>query len=87
MHADARPAYSPENRSPNAGKAIAIATLVLLVIGALATLLVVLNRGRSGIETPPQIIDPSGGYNRSSAPADAGKTDSSPGPAPAPARQ
>jgi hypothetical protein len=64
MHADARPEYSPENRSPNAGKFIAVATLVLLVLGALATLAVVLTRGRSGIETPPQIIDPRSGYDR-----------------------
>lgn len=64
MHAEARPEYSPENRSPNAGKFIAIATFVLLVVGALATLVVVLNRGKSGIQTPPQIIDPQSGYDR-----------------------
>jgi hypothetical protein len=68
MHADARPEYSPENRSSSAGKIIAIATLTLLILGSLATLLVVLNRGRSGIDTPPQIIDPRGGYNRAETP-------------------
>lgn len=65
MHAEARPEYSPENRSAKAGKFIAIATLALLILGTLATVLVVLNRGRSGIDTPPQIIDPQSGYNRS----------------------
>jgi hypothetical protein len=67
MHAEVRPEYSPENRSPNAGKFIAVATLTLLILGALATLLVVLNRGSSGIQTPPQIIDPRSGYDRSGA--------------------
>jgi hypothetical protein len=67
MHAEARPEYSPENRSPTAGKFIAVATLTLLILGALATLLVVLNRGSSGIQTPPQIIDPKSGYDRSGA--------------------
>jgi hypothetical protein len=65
MHAEARPEYSPENRSAKAGKLIAIATLALLILGTLATILVVVNRGRSGIDTPPQIIDPQSGYNRS----------------------
>jgi hypothetical protein len=59
-----RPDYSPENRSQRAGRIIAIATLAMLVFGALATLAVVLTRGRSGIQTPPQIINPSPGYGR-----------------------
>ena len=64
-----RPDYSPENRSQRAGKFIAIATLAMLVFGALATLAVVLTRGRSGIQTPPQIINPSTGYGRGGAAA------------------
>ena len=79
MQAERRPEYSPENRSPKVGKFIAVATLAMLVLGTLATIAVVLNRGRSGIQTPPQIIDPSGGYNRGGAPA--------PTPAPAAAPQ
>lgn len=47
-----RPDFAPENRSPNAGKFVAIAVLALLVAGGLATLVVVLTRGSSGI-TPP----------------------------------
>jgi len=84
MHAEVRPEYSPENRSPNAGKFIAVATLTLLILGALATLLVVLNRGRSGIDTPPQIIDPASGYDRSGVGATPPAADA---PASAPAAQ
>lgn len=51
-----RPDYAPENRSPNGGKFVAIGVFALLVIGGLATLVVVLTRGRSGIVPPPQQI-------------------------------
>jgi hypothetical protein len=64
MHGRNRPDYSPENRSQRAGKVIAIVTLAMLILGGLATLAVVLTRGRSGIQTPPQIINPSAGYGR-----------------------
>jgi len=51
-----RPSYAPENRSPNGGKILAIGTFVLLLLGGLATLIVVLMRGSSGITPPPQVI-------------------------------
>lgn len=65
MQGTDRPDYSPENRSQRAGKVIAVVTLAMLVFGGLATFAVVLTRGRSGIQTPPQIISPSPGYGRS----------------------
>ncbi len=51
-----RPHYAPENRSPNGGKILAIGTFALLLLGGLATLVVVLTRGSSGITPPPQEI-------------------------------
>ncbi|MCE2885611.1 MAG: hypothetical protein LW806_12030 [Planctomycetaceae bacterium] len=51
-----RPHYAPENRSPNGGKFLAIGTFALLLLGGLATLVVVLTRGSSGITPPPQVI-------------------------------
>jgi hypothetical protein len=71
-----RPSYAPENRSARAGKILAVGTFVALLLGGLATLLVVLTRGRSGIDTPPQIIDSRTGYRTNDAPA--------PAPAPKP---
>lgn len=64
-----RPSYAPENRSERAGRILAVGTFAALLLGALATLLVVLNRGRSGIDTPPQIIDSRTGYRSSDTPA------------------
>lgn len=63
-----RPSYAPENRSERAGRILAIGTFAALLLGALATLLVVLTRGSSGIQTPPQIIDSRTGYPSSDAP-------------------
>lgn len=51
-----RPDYAPENRSPNGGKFVAIGVFALLLVGGLATLIVVLTRGSSGIVPPPQVI-------------------------------
>ncbi|MFM7260310.1 MAG: hypothetical protein ACKO3W_06865 [bacterium] len=51
-----RPDYAPENRSPNGGKFLAIGTFVLLLLGGLATLVIVLTRGSSGIVPPPQVV-------------------------------
>ena len=51
-----RPDFAPENRSSSAGKLVAVAVFALLVIGGLATLVVVLTRGSSGITPPPQTI-------------------------------
>jgi hypothetical protein len=51
-----RPDYAPENRSNSAGKFAAIAIVSLLVLGALASLVVVLTRGSSGITPPPPKI-------------------------------
>ena len=56
MQADPRPDFAPENRSPNAGKVVAVAVLALLLAGGLATLVVVLMRGSSGIVPPPPKI-------------------------------
>lgn len=56
MNAPARPDFAPENRSSSAGKLVAIAVFALLVAGGLATLVVVLTRGSSGITPPPQQI-------------------------------
>lgn len=56
MNASGRPDFAPENRSATAGKTIAIVVLALLVFGGLATLVVVLTRGSSGITPPPQVI-------------------------------
>jgi hypothetical protein len=44
-----RPSYAPENRSPNAGKFVAIAVFTLLLLGTFASIIVVLTRGSSGI--------------------------------------
>ncbi|MDI9402838.1 MAG: hypothetical protein QM516_03095 [Limnohabitans sp.] len=54
--AQSRPHYAPENRSPNAGKFIAVAVFALLILGGMATLVVVLTRGSSGITPPAQKI-------------------------------
>jgi hypothetical protein len=51
-----RPDYAPENRSPNGGKFVAIGVFALLLLGGLATLIVVLTRGSSGIVPPAQVI-------------------------------
>jgi hypothetical protein len=51
-----RPDYAPENRSKNGGKFVAIGVFALLLVGGLATLIVVLTRGNSGIVPPPQVI-------------------------------
>lgn len=56
MHDSTRPDFAPENRSSNAGKAVAVAVFALLILGGLATLVVVLTRGSSGITPPPQQI-------------------------------
>ena len=48
----ARPNYAPENRSAGAGKFIAVAVFALLVLGALATLVVVMTRGRTQFANP-----------------------------------
>ncbi len=57
MHSPtSRPDYAPENRSPNGGKFVAIGVFALLVVGGLATLVVVLTRGSSGIVPPQQQI-------------------------------
>ncbi|MEY5061697.1 MAG: hypothetical protein RIS45_1618 [Planctomycetota bacterium] len=58
MNATQRPDFAPENRSQNAGKVVAIAVFALLLLGGLATLVVVMTRGSSGI-TPPQQTIPS----------------------------
>jgi hypothetical protein len=51
-----RPTYAPENRSANAGKLVAIIVFTLLLLGAVASLVVVLTRGSSGIVPPVQEI-------------------------------
>lgn len=56
MHADTRPDFAPENRSQSAGKFVAIAVFALLMLGGLATLVVVMTRGNSGITPPPAKI-------------------------------
>jgi len=55
-NAPARPDYAPENRSKNAGKIVAISVFALLLLGGLATLVVVMTRGSSGITPPKQQI-------------------------------
>ena len=55
-HAPQRPDFAPENRSSSAGKIVAVAVFALLLLGGLATLVVVLTRGSSGIVPPPQEI-------------------------------
>ncbi|MFZ9880432.1 MAG: hypothetical protein ACO3QC_03415 [Phycisphaerales bacterium] len=47
-----RPSFAPENRSSKAGKIVAVAVFALLLLGGLATLIVVLNRGSAGIVQP-----------------------------------
>ena len=59
MNAATRPDFAPENRSQNAGKFVAIAVFALLLLGGLATLVVVMTRGSSGITPPAQKIPPS----------------------------
>lgn len=53
-----RPSFAPENRSRGAGRFIAVAVFALLLLGSLATLVVVMTRGRSGIEV--ERLDPRG---------------------------
>ena len=53
---DPRPHYAPENRSKNGGKLVAIGVFALLLLGGLATLVVVMTRGSSGIVPPPAKI-------------------------------
>ena len=55
-NAPARPDYAPENRSNKAGKLVAVAVFALLLLGGLATLVVVMTRGSSGITPPKQQI-------------------------------
>ena len=54
MNAPSRPDFAPENRSSSAGKLVAVSVFALLILGGLATLVVVLTRGSSGITPPPQ---------------------------------
>ena len=56
MESPQRPDFAPENRSQNAGKIVTIAVFALLLLGGLATLVVVMTRGSSGITPPPQKI-------------------------------
>ena len=53
-----RPDFAPENRSRGAGRFIAVSVFALLLLGGLATLVVVMTRGRSGIEV--ERLDPRG---------------------------
>lgn len=69
-----RPDFAPENRSSRAGKIVAISVFALLLLGGLATLLVVLNRGSSGF------VPPVPGYGQEPDSGDAGG--GSPQPAP-----
>lgn len=75
MNAPSRPDFAPENRSSSAGKLVAVSVFALLILGGLATLVVVLTRGSSGITPPPQEIPSSrqvlsGEAKRGDAPAD-----------------
>jgi hypothetical protein len=56
--APARPDFAPENRSRGAGKFIAVSVFALLLLGGLATLAVVMTRGRSGVDV--ERLDPRG---------------------------
>lgn len=80
-----RPDYAPENRSKNGGKFVAIGVFALLLVGGLATLIVVLTRGNSGIVPPPQVIpsarDVVAPETNAAAP-NAGETDAVPSTAP-----
>ena len=53
-----RPDFAPENRSRGAGRFIPVSVFALLLLGGLATLVVVMTRGRSGIEV--ERLDPRG---------------------------
>ena len=62
-----RPDFAPENRSAGAGKIVAVSVFALLLLGALATLVVVLTRGRTkfadpdaGLARPPAEMQPAG---------------------------
>jgi hypothetical protein len=81
---DPRPHYAPENRSKNGGKFVAIGVFALLLLGGLATLVVVLTRGSSGIVPPPQTVPSARDIVAPEAP-DAG-SDARADPAPAPAQ-
>ena len=65
-----RPDFAPENRSPNAGKFIAVLVFALLLAGAAASLVVVLTRGSRGIEPGRGPVE-----SRESAPAPAPQPD------------
>ena len=56
MNADPRPDFAPENRSNRAGKLVAVTVFALLLLGGLATLVVVMTRGSSGIVPPKPTI-------------------------------
>lgn len=87
MHAATpRPDFAPENRSSRAGKLVAISVVAILLLGTLATLVVVMRRGSSGFVPPAREsgaypFDRSGGKS----PADDGApaTETAPSPAPA----
>lgn len=53
-----RPDFAPENRSPNAGKFVAVLVFALLLAGAIASLVVVLTRGSRGIESGRDVREP-----------------------------
>lgn len=53
-----RPDFAPENRSRGAGRFLAVTVFALLLLGGLATLAVVMTRGRSGVEV--ERLDPRG---------------------------
>lgn len=68
MNAPNRPDFAPENRSQNAGKFVAILVFAVLVLGALASLAVVMTRGSSGITPPPPKV-PKAEVPKAGAPA------------------
>jgi len=84
MNAPSRPDFAPENRSSSAGKLVAVSVFALLILGGLATLVVVLTRGSSGITPPPQEIPSSRQVLSGEAKSGGSKPEAaSPGEAPA----